>query len=153
MENAVASQSIWHCDTNSRELRATTLACLSSVLRGVLTVLMPCAKLASPVATQFTGQFELWLQEAGAMLARARRLGTRLALEEFAAHAADYFRAGGMGTRAQFGSEDNDGVATVAVENCWETDPCRFGGIAVMPSERLECSPAFFGKLAGYPSL
>jgi len=150
MENGVASQLIGIAIPTLRELRATTLACLSSGPSGSADAVDALRAAGFAGGDAVYRAFELWLQETGAVPgASSLPSAPDLALDEFAAHAADYFRAAGWGL-VQFGSEDNDGVATVAVENCWETDPT---GSEELPSCHLTTGmlAAFFGKLAGYP--
>jgi predicted hydrocarbon binding protein len=133
-----------------RELRATTLACLSAGPSGSADAVDALHEAGFAGGEAVYQAFEQWLQETeDATPADARRLAPDLTLDEFAARAADYFRAAGWGL-AEFGSDRDDGVATLAIENCWEADS---SSSEELPSCHVTTGmlAAFFGKFAGYP--
>jgi len=94
--------------------------------------------------------FEQWLAEgANADSNSTNRSAGELTLQEFGDKAARYFHAAGWGL-VDFNPEHEDGVASLAMEHCWESDSA--GGESA-PSCHVTTGmlAAFFGRLAGYP--
>lgn len=151
-ENAAApaTQLIGIAIPTLRELRATARACLSTDPAGEADAVDALRAAGYAGGQAVYEAFEQWLQETeDTTSAGARRSPPDLTLDEFAARAADYFRAAGWGLAA-FGSQRDDGVATLAIDDCWEADSSSSEGL---PSCHVTTGmlAAFFGKLAGYP--
>ena len=94
--------------------------------------------------------FEQWLaEEEGTAANNVSRIAPELTLPEFGERAARYFRAAGWG-RVEFHAEQEQGVAKLTMEHCWEADA---SGAASAPSCHVTTGmlAAFFGRLAGYP--
>jgi predicted hydrocarbon binding protein len=86
--------------------------------------------------------FEQWLAESGASPDTGE-----LALDEFGERAASFFRDAGWG-HLTFSPDENEGVALLDIDNCWEADADPEGGGCQITTGVLA---AFFGKIAGYP--
>lgn len=133
-----------------RELRATTLTCLSGGPSAGADAVDALREAGFAGGQAVYEAFEQWLQEGeGSAATEPRRSAPDLTLDEFGERAAEYFRAAGWGL-VEFGSRYDDGVATLAMEDCWEVDNASSDGV---PSCHVTTGmlAAFFGKLAGYP--
>lgn len=127
-----------------RELRAATLACISAGPAGeadAVDALREAGFAGGPAVYQ---AFEQWLGES-----EGSQHAPELTVEEFGDRAARYFRDAGWG-RVDFDSEIEEGVASISMEDCWETDRSAAGS---SPSCHITTGmlASFFGKLAGYP--
>lgn len=89
--------------------------------------------------------FELWLAESRDA---SSSTASDLALDEFGAQAAEFFRDAGWGD-VTFTPDDPEGVAVVDISNCWESGDGGAHGTGCQITTGLLA--AFFGKIAGYP--
>jgi len=93
--------------------------------------------------------FEQWLAEEASVASDSPNSSAPdLTLQEFGEQAARYFHAAGWGL-VDFHSDHEQGVASLAMEHCWESDS---GGGESAPSCHVTTGmlAAFFGRLAGY---
>ena len=86
--------------------------------------------------------FEQWLGDAGATSST-----DDLPLDEFGERATKFFRDAGWGALS-FTPDENEGVAILDVENCWEAGAELEGSGCHITTGVLA---AFFGRIAGYP--
>lgn len=86
--------------------------------------------------------FEHWLTESGAGPASGE-----LTLEEFGESATKFFRDAGWGS-FRFAPDENEGIAVLDIENCWEAGDSAEGGGCQITTGVLA---SFFGRIAGYP--
>jgi predicted hydrocarbon binding protein len=86
--------------------------------------------------------FEQWLEESGVSPDTGE-----LALEEFGERATTFFRDAGWG-QLTFSPDENEGIALLDIDDCWEADADAEGGGCQITTGVLA---AFFGKIAGYP--
>lgn len=148
MEETAATQLIGIAIPTLRELRATTLSCLSSDASGDADAVDALREAGFAGGRAVYDAFEQWLTEASGD-EDIRRTATELPLTEFGDRAAAYFRAAGWGN-VEFDAGEGDGVASVVIDDCWEADQ---HGQAAAPSCHVTTGmlAAFFGQLAGYP--
>ncbi len=147
---ARATQLIGIAIPTLRELRGAALARLSTdpAREGDAVDALRAAGYAGGQAVY--DAFEQWLAEEQTPAGSADHRSTPdMTLREFGDRAARYFRAAGWGL-VEFDADPNESVATLAMENCWETD-----GAAQEPAPSCHVTTgmlaAFFGCLAGYP--
>ena len=86
--------------------------------------------------------FEQWLAESGA----ASETG-ELTLDDFGERATKFFRDAGWGD-LRFSPDENEGVAVLDIESCWEADDSAEGSGCQITTGALA---SFFGRIAGYP--
>jgi predicted hydrocarbon binding protein len=135
-----------------RELRAATLACLATAASGEADAVDALREAGYAGGDAIYAAFEHWLSETAQMLPESEiRSGTAadLALDYFGDRVAEYFRAAGWGL-LEFSPEQNEGVATLSLDNGWEVNP---GAGETKPSCHVTTGmlAAFFGRVAGYP--
>jgi predicted hydrocarbon binding protein len=94
--------------------------------------------------------YEEWLAESGSVEPQSGRVDAgELSLDEFGATTSRFFFDAGWG-KVTFSRDEEEGVAIVDVEDCWE-------GAAAGASAPHGCHittgllAAFFGRIAGYP--
>lgn len=95
--------------------------------------------------------FQRWLAEAdstGIDSAGTAADVTELPVSEFGDRASRFFRDAGWGDMT-FAAREDDGVAEVAISDCWESGD---GHVGEMPGCHLTTGmlAAFFGRVAGY---
>ena len=93
--------------------------------------------------------FEEWLAESGVTDASDGKSGAGdLSLEEFGNGTAKFFRDAGWGD-VTLSHDDDEGVAIVDIESCWEGS----ASAADAPGCHITTGllAAFFGQIAGYP--
>src|SRR6476620_11502328 len=144
MTDIAARQLIGIAIPTLRELRAATLACMASGPAGeadAIDALRGAGFAGGPAVYE---AFEQWLGES-----EASPHAPELTVEEFGDRAARYFRDAGWG-RVDFDAEEEEGVASISMEDCWEADRSAGGS---SPSCHITTGmlASFFGKLAGYP--
>jgi len=86
--------------------------------------------------------FEQWLTESGV----DSNTGD-LALHEFGEKTTKFFRDAGWG-EVTFSPDEDEGIAVLEIDNCWEADADSESGGCQITTGVLA---AFFGKIAGYP--
>jgi len=153
MAESAASQLIGIAIPTLRELRAATLASLSAGPSGEADAVGALREAGYAGGEAIYEAFEQWLGEAESGASSAdRRSAPDLTVEEFGQQAVGYFRAAGWGL-VQFDSQEEDGVARLTIENCWEADSGGAAGGHSTPSCHVTTGmlAAFFGRLAGYP--
>ena len=133
-----------------RELRAAMLSCLAAGPGGDADGVNALRAAGYAGGEAVYDAFEQWLAEEESPAANAvSRTAPELTLQEFGERAARYFHAAGWGL-VEFDSEQEEGVATLAMGHCWEAD-------SAAPETAPSCHmttgmlAAFFGRLAGYP--
>ena len=147
MAEIPAAQLIGMAIPTLRELRGATLACLSSGPAGEADAVDALREAGYAGGQAVYDAFAQWLAEDGGGTDSASP--SDLTLEEFGERASRYFGAAGWG-RVEFDSHREEGVASLAMESCWEAN--RDAG-----DEQPSCHvttgmlAAFFGRLAGYP--
>jgi|SRR5687768_9911817 len=93
--------------------------------------------------------FERWLAESGVTDASTAKSGAGdLSLEEFGNGTTQFFRDAGWGD-VTLSHDDDEGVAIVDIEKCWEGT----ASTADAPGCHITTGllAAFFGQIAGYP--
>lgn len=86
--------------------------------------------------------FEQWLAESGVDSDTGD-----LALHEFGEKTTKFFRDAGWG-EVKFSPDEDEGIAVLEIDNCWEADADSESGGCQITTGVLA---AFFGKIAGYP--
>jgi predicted hydrocarbon binding protein len=140
MTDAGARQLIGIAIPTIKELRAATLA-------GGVDAVDALREAGFAGGPAVYDAFEQWLSETQA--AESPRSVSELTIHEFGDRAARYFRDAGWGV-VEFETMEDEGVAELSMDNCWESDPHAIDG---EPSCHITTGmlAAFFGKLAGYP--
>lgn len=126
-----------------RELRGATLASLSARPSREADAVDALREAGYAGGDAVYEAFEGWLREMDSSAA------ADLTLDEFGERAAEYFRAAGWGD-VEFGSHQDDEVATLTISDCWEVDETA-GDAAPSCHVTTGMLAAFFGNLAGYP--
>ena len=126
-----------------RELRGSTLACLSARPSGDADAVDALREAGYAGGQAVYEAFDQWLRELESSPA------PDLTLDDFGSRAAEYFRAAGWGL-VEFASRIADGTAEMTIAECWEVDTLSAGAA---PSCHVTTGTlaAFFGRLAGYP--
>ncbi len=132
-----------------RELRAATLASLSSHGSGEADAVDSLREAGYAGGDAVFGAFERWLAENPSAGGAYRLLAPELSLDDFTRLASRFFRDAGWGD-VEFSPDEDQGVAQLVVRRCWECD-------GADPSDRPSCHittgmfAAFFGRVADYP--
>src|SRR6476620_6089492 len=116
MTEAAARQLIGIAIPTLRELRAATLACITSSPAGeanAIDALRGAGFAGGPAVYE---AFEQWLTETGASAS-----APNLEIEDFGDRVAHYFRDAGWGWVA-FDSSSEESVASISMDDCWEAD-------------------------------
>ncbi len=144
MTDSAARQLIGIAIPTLRELRAATLACISARPTGEADAVDALRAAGFAGGPAIYEAFEQWLGEND-----SSQHAPELTVEEFGDRAAQYFRDAGWG-RVDFDAEQEDGVASISMQDCWEADRNAAGS---SPSCHITTGmlASFFGKLAGYP--
>ena len=135
-----------------RELRAATLSTRTTPPSGEADAVDSLRQAGYAGGDAIYEAFEHWLSEASQTGPESESQpgpAADLALDDFGDRIAQYFRAAGWG-EVDFAPEQDEVVATLTVENCWEVEP-------TADQEKPSCHvttgmfAAFFGRVAGYP--
>jgi predicted hydrocarbon binding protein len=126
-----------------KQLRLTTLACISAGDSGDADAVDALREAGFAGGPAVYAAFEQWLEENNAGSA------ANLSIEEFGDRAAKYFRDAGWGL-VEFDATSEQGVAVLSMSECWEADA---KGEEAQPECHITTGmlAAFFGQLAGYP--
>lgn len=152
MSQSAAGQLIGIAVPTLRELRAATLSSPGTAKSGEADAVDALREAGYAGGEAIYSAFERWLSES-APVPPESEIGSEtaagLTLDDFGDRVAQYFRAAGWG-QLDFAPEQDEGVATLIVENCWEVEPSADQG---KPSCHLTTGmfAAFFGRVAGYP--
>jgi hypothetical protein len=152
MAESGAGQLIGIAIPTLRELRAATLSSLATATSGEADAVDALRGAGYAGGESIYDAFEQWLSETAQPSSESESRSAPaadLALDDFGDRVALYFRAAGWG-QLEFAPEQDGGVATLTVENCWEVEP---NADQVKPSCHVTTGmfAAFFGRLAGYP--
>jgi predicted hydrocarbon binding protein len=90
--------------------------------------------------------FERWLAESSGNAGDEPFDTGNLSLPEFGERTAKFFRDAGWGT-VNFSGDENEGVAVVDIEDCWEGPVSGDTGCQITTG----LLASFFGRVAGYP--
>lgn len=147
MTDAAARRLIGIAIPTLRKLREAVLASLSAGPSGEADAVDALREAGFAGGPDVFDAFEEWLAESGDGDASMR--AENLTIDEFGERAARYFQAAGWG-RVEFSAGEEDGVATLSMDQCWEANAESAGA---QPSCHVTTGmlAAFFGKLAGYP--
>ena len=135
-----------------RELRAATLSSPATAASSEAAAVDSLREAGYAGGEAIYEAFENWLSETahvGPESESRAGLARDLALDDFGDRVAQYFRSAGWGV-LEFAPEEDEGVATLSIENGWEVDP---KAAETKPSCHLTTGmlAAFFGRVAGYP--
>jgi predicted hydrocarbon binding protein len=147
MTDAVGRQLIGIAIPTLKQLRASTLACMSASPAGEADAVDALREAGFAGGPAVYEAFEQWLAEADP--SESARAASELTIDEFGDRAARYFRDAGWGA-VEFETIEDEGIASLTMDNCWEADQ---SADCAEPSCHITTGmlAAFFGKLAGYP--
>ncbi|MEO8576199.1 MAG: hypothetical protein ABI556_05855, partial [Gemmatimonadales bacterium] len=140
---------------SSTHLVGVAVPTLRQLRSAVLSSTSPDAAVAALREAGFAGgaavysAFEEWLAERGVTdTSSGKNAAGELSLEEFGNGTTQFFRDSGWGD-VTLSHDDDEGVAIVDIEKCWE------GSISAADAPGCHITTgllaAFFGQIAGYP--